>query len=351
MEWTSSNTNVATVDTTGKVTGVSSGSATITVKTKDGAKVATCNVTVKNPVISANENKLIGEDRYKTAIKVSNRGWSKSDNVVIVNSSAIVDALSATPFAKMKNAPILLTGAENLNNETKKEITRLGAKNVYVIGGTGVVSKNVVSELKAMNLNVDRISGDTRYTTALEVAKRLGNVSEIAVVNGVTGLADAVSIAPVAADRNMPIVLSSPNEGTKVFDEFIKVNSIKTSYVIGGEAAISKDVAFKLPNANRLGGASRNETNAIILEKFYTNRDLNNIFVAKDGMKKVDDLIDALAVGVLASKEKSPVVIVGNKLDAKQEELLEYKNPKEITQVGGNGNENAFSQIVNIFKK
>ena len=351
MEWTSSNTNVATVDTTGKVIGVSSGSATITVKTKDGAKVATCNVTVKNPVISANENKLIGEDRYKTAIKVSNRGWSKSDNVVIVNSSAIVDALSATPFAKMKNAPILLTGAENLNNETKKEITRLGAKNVYVIGGTGVVSKNVVSELKAMNLNVDRISGDTRYTTALEVAKRLGNVSEIAVVNGVTGLADAVSIAPVAADRNMPIVLSSPNEGTKVFDEFIKVNSIKTSYVIGGEAAISKDVAFKLPNANRLGGASRNETNAIILEKFYTNRDLNNIFVAKDGMKKVDDLIDALAVGVLASKEKSPVVIVGNKLDAKQEKLLEYKNPKEITQVGGNGNENAFSQIVNIFKK
>ena len=351
VEWTSSNTNVATVDTTGKVTGVSSGSATITVKTKDGAKVATCNVTVKNPVISANENKLIGEDRYKTAIKVSNRGWSKSDNVVIVNSSAIVDALSATPFAKMKNAPILLTGAENLNNETKKEITRLGAKNVYVIGGTGVVSKNVVSELKAMNLNVDRISGDTRYTTALEVAKRLGNVSEIAVVNGVTGLADAVSIAPVAADRNMPIVLSSPNEGTKVFDEFIKVNSIKTSYIIGGEAAISKDVAFKLPNANRLGGASRNETNAIILEKFYTNRDLNNIFVAKDGMKKVDDLIDALAVGVLASKEKSPVVIVGNKLDAKQEELLEYKNPKEITQVGGNGNDNAFSQIVNIFKK
>ena len=38
VEWTSSNTNVATVDTTGKVTGVSSGSATITVKTKDGLR-------------------------------------------------------------------------------------------------------------------------------------------------------------------------------------------------------------------------------------------------------------------------------------------------------------------------
>ena len=57
VEWTSSNTNVATVDTTGKVTGVSAGSATITVKTKDGAKVATCNVTVKNPIAINDINK------------------------------------------------------------------------------------------------------------------------------------------------------------------------------------------------------------------------------------------------------------------------------------------------------
>ena len=227
----------------------------------------------------------------------------------------------------------------------------MGAKNVYIIGGTSVVSEDVISELKAMNLNVDRISGDDRYSTSLEIAKRLGNVSEIAVVNGVTGLADAVSIAPVAADRNMPIVLSSPNEGTKVFDEFIKSNNIKISYVIGREVAISEYIASKLPNPSRLGGLNRNETNAIILEKFYTNKDLNNIFVAKDGMRKVDDLIDALAVGVLASKENSPVVIVGDKLETKQEQLLKSKNPKEITQVGGNGNENAFSQIVNMFKK
>ena len=65
VEWTSSNTNVATVDTTGKVTGVSAGSATITVKTKDGAKVATCNVTVKNPVIS-----VTGVTLNKTALNL-----------------------------------------------------------------------------------------------------------------------------------------------------------------------------------------------------------------------------------------------------------------------------------------
>ena len=65
VEWTSSNTNVATVDTTGKVKAVSAGSATITVKTKDGAKVATCNVTVKNPVIS-----VTGVTLNKTALNL-----------------------------------------------------------------------------------------------------------------------------------------------------------------------------------------------------------------------------------------------------------------------------------------
>ena len=47
VTWESSNTNVATVDNTGKVTAVSEGTATITVTTADGGKTATCEVTVK----------------------------------------------------------------------------------------------------------------------------------------------------------------------------------------------------------------------------------------------------------------------------------------------------------------
>lgn len=46
VTWTSSNSGVATVDSNGKVTAVSSGTATITVTTVDGEKTATCAVTV-----------------------------------------------------------------------------------------------------------------------------------------------------------------------------------------------------------------------------------------------------------------------------------------------------------------
>ena len=48
MTWSSSNNKVATVDANGKVTARGEGTATITVKTKDGGHTATCKVTVKN---------------------------------------------------------------------------------------------------------------------------------------------------------------------------------------------------------------------------------------------------------------------------------------------------------------
>ena len=68
VKWTSSNTNVATVDTTGKVTAVSAGSATITVKTIDGNKIAKCNVTVKNPILINDINEHWAESTIRDFI-------------------------------------------------------------------------------------------------------------------------------------------------------------------------------------------------------------------------------------------------------------------------------------------
>ncbi len=48
ITWSSSNTAVATVDATGKVTAVAAGEAVITVTTTDGGKTATCSVKVND---------------------------------------------------------------------------------------------------------------------------------------------------------------------------------------------------------------------------------------------------------------------------------------------------------------
>ena len=56
VTWTSSNTKVATVSSTGKVTAKAVGVATITCTARDGSGVkATCKVTVKNPVVKVSK--------------------------------------------------------------------------------------------------------------------------------------------------------------------------------------------------------------------------------------------------------------------------------------------------------
>ena len=57
VTWKSDKPEIASVDANGKVTGVKAGEATITVITEDGAKTATCKVTVTIPVTGVTLNK------------------------------------------------------------------------------------------------------------------------------------------------------------------------------------------------------------------------------------------------------------------------------------------------------
>lgn len=294
---------------------------------------------------AATEEKIIGNGRHETAVKVSQKGWSSSENVIIVNDSAIADALAATPLAKNLNAPILLTGKNSFNKSTEDEIKRLGAKNVYLIGGESVLPKSLEENLSSKGYSVERISGDTREKTAVKIAEKLSgytDIEEIAVVNGNTGLADAVSISAAAAQNNMAIILANPKKGIEASRSFIQNEGIKKSYVIGGTAAISDSIKNTLPAAERISGGNRNSTNAKVIKRFYTNAELNNIYIAKDGSKGASQLVDALAVGVLAAKNESPVMIVSNNLSLSQKSVMYDKRFSSIIQVGGNGNENAF---------
>lgn len=301
-----------------------------------------------NPISSeaaATEQVLAGSNRHSTAVQVSQKGWSSAENVVLVNDSAIADALAATPLAEELNAPILLTGKNKLNSTTKSEIERLGATNIYLIGGESVLSDDLSAEISGRTY---RIAGSSRETTALAIAKKINElnpVKTIAVVNGTTGLADAVSIASVAAEKDMAIILSNPKSGISASKDFINSTGIEKSYVIGGDKAVPNYVMSSLPEAERVSGSNRNDTNAKVIEKFYPSNSLNNIYVAKNGSKNTGQLIDALAVGVLAAKNSSPVLIVSNSLSSSQRNVVGSKEIGIVTRVGGNGNESAFEEV------
>ena len=107
VTWSSSNSNIATVSSSGKVSAKAAGTATISVTTKDGSKTAKCTVTVKNePIkvtgVSLNRSQItlfVGKSENLTAaVKPSNAAnkgitWQSSNtNVATVDSSGRITA-------------------------------------------------------------------------------------------------------------------------------------------------------------------------------------------------------------------------------------------------------------------
>ena len=104
VAWSSGNTSVATVSSTGVVTAKAAGTTTITVTTKDGGKTATCNVTVVIPVtgVSLDQTSLTmvaGDNRTLTATVSPSDAtdksvtWSSSNtSVATVSSTGVVTA-------------------------------------------------------------------------------------------------------------------------------------------------------------------------------------------------------------------------------------------------------------------
>lgn len=268
---------------------------------------------------------VAGEDRYKTAVEVSKKAFTTTSNVVLVGGEVLADGLTATPLAAEKGAPILLTQAGKLNADTKAEIKRLGAKNVTIVGGVSSVSEAVSSELRSMGVQVDRVYGQDRFETSLEVAKRIPTVSTVYLAEG-NAMADALSISAVAGENKQPILLTAKNSMSKDVAKFIETKNVN-AYVIGG--SVSKEVSDNLDKITKsskvLAGADRYDTNAKVLAQFY-NKDIDNVMLV-NGDK---GLVDALAAGAYAGKvdTKQALVLTGTDLIGSQKlEIEEHTKP------------------------
>lgn len=288
---------------------------------------------------------ISGQTRYETAVEVS-KEWEKADTVVLVNGYNIVDALPASPYAYENDAPILYTESNKLPPATRNQIKKLKASKVIIIGGTGVISSSVEGELKSMSLTVERIGGNDRIETAVAIAKKMGKKDEVAIVNGVNGMADALSMAAPAAVNGIPILLTNESGDSLGAGKEI-ADSSKMQYIIGGEGVVKYSLENTLPNSERIAGSDRNETNGEVLQQFYGNGEFDNLYLTKDGTKKDSDLVDALTVSPLAAKNEGPVMIVGKSLSPKQEKFLKNVTSEQITTVGDGINK---FNVLRVFK-
>lgn len=201
--------------------------------------------------------RLGGSDRYATAVKISQAGWPESADYAVLAAGAdanLVDALTAAPLAYQLKAPILFTKGAELTPATETELKRLQVKTVYLVSGSGVILNAVRDRLQSLGLTVKSLGGTDRYATAVNIAKELENqgaaVNQVALTTGLSQ-ADALSIAPVAAGKGMPILLTAPGQLPAVVQEYLaaKRATVNKSYVIGGIGAVSETAAAAMPGS------------------------------------------------------------------------------------------------------
>ena len=314
-------------------------------------------------------NTIIGPRRTETAVQISKENFkpvSKNGNVVLVGSNAVVDGLSAGPLAKLVNAPLLLTSTNALDTNVEDEIKRLLVNNtaksdlqtqtVYIVGGTSVVSENVVNKLKQLGIKVERLAGDRRDTTSLAVAKKMAQKNakfEKAFVIGAKGEADAMSISAHAAKEQAPIIVGALNGSLSNDAKNLITN--KQIDIIGGETAVNKKLEEELKSIDkdrkvtRVKGLNRFETNANVIKTYYTGA--NHVYVAKDGQKEGNDkLVDALSISPVAAKNNGVVVLATNNLTDAQQNALKSSasTAKKMTQVGGGVSETIITKIAKM---
>jgi putative cell wall-binding protein len=277
-----------------------------------------------------------GLDRYATALSISEAGWESSDSVILATGEDFPDALSATPLAKQLDSPILLVG-KTLDSILTSELKRLQVTKVFIVGGEGVISTSIQKELESKNLVVTRLAGNDRYETSIMIAdymKKNFSISSEAVIATGEGFPDALSIAPIAAIKAMPILLSTKTELPTLVKTYIEESKVTKTYVIGGTGVILDDVMQQLPAPERISGQDRYATNIAILNRFDQNLSFEKIFIAT-----ANDFPDALAGSALAPRTRSPILL-NNTIPEQVSKDFVLSNISRISQaavLGGTG--------------
>ena len=262
VAWSSSNTNVATVDQSGKVTAVKEGSASITAKAGD--KQATCSVTVKKKVIAVtsvtlNKTELSLNEGQSETLTATVKPDDATDKSVAWSSSntnvATVDQ-SGKVTAKAKGTATIKAEAQDGSGKSTT---------------CPVTVKRLVSSIRLNKTSISIYNGKTETLTATVIPSEASNTAvtwassntSVATVSSsgvVTGKSRGTATITVTADDGSGVQATCEVE-VKQYVTNITLDKTFLSLAIDEEATLSVTV---LPdNANNRSVTWSSSNNSI----------------------------------------------------------------------------------------
>lgn len=330
LEFTSSNSAVATVTEDGTIIPRKDGTVKITISSKASDTRVIDRKTVIVNIGEGSLSRLYGENRDDTAFKVADElkatlGVDKFETIIVATGANYADALSGTYLATVKNAPIIMTYGNNtakVQQYIKDNLVDGGT--VYLLGGTNAIGNTITDGLNGYFIT--RLWGETRYETNLAILKEAGvNTKELIVSTG-AGFADSLS----ASSTGKPILLV----GKQLTDDqltYVKDSGFEKVYVIGGVNAISKDVEAKLAETlttKRIAGDNRYQTSIKVAEEFFGTPE--KIVVASGR-----NFPDGLVGGALAYQLNAPVILTTDTSIADAQTYVDAKSVNKGVVLGG----------------
>lgn len=207
-----------------------------------------------------------GRDRYETALRLAEHfvhergGLASISTVIVASGESLADGAVTAGLAGYLTAPVLLTRPDDLPEGVADFIDHHNVSSVIVVGGASSVSKRVLDEISALEVEpgVRRLAGADRFATAAAVAAHFDSGSTWCATDDVAALlvngsderlAEAIAIGPLAYARELPVLLSRRNELPEAAAKYLRDRRIERVVIVGGTAVVSDAVVSALLEA------------------------------------------------------------------------------------------------------
>ncbi|OXZ31827.1 hypothetical protein B9N57_00240 [Finegoldia magna] len=212
--------------------------------------------------------RLEGNNRYKTSEKVmeKTKEFINPEYLLIASGKDFPDALAATGFMVNHKSVMVLSDGNSYPKSNLKEIA---------IGGK--------MQLPLDKFKGERISGRSRYETALAIAKRSFNDNENVVLASGQVFADSLSAVSLTKKHNAPIILTEFENLTKNTKEYL--NKRENIYIVGGFKTIDKDILANITSEEKY------EIQKYVNKKYF---ETGNVPSKAEAKKKLDSSLQNL---------------------------------------------------------